>query len=157
MSKIWKADFFWWQDMKKRVGQGAWLSAINVAFLNLRKDIIWRSYLPLSQLDSRRGFWQDIVGFENFKRLPYWGGSMLTLFLAGSFAFSIHSPTFQTKIDKPEQKYCIFLLKIQPSLYLPLEMILVSWKREWIFPRALCSWSGNLLGTSSRVSPIRVS
>ena len=36
------------------------IAAMNVAFLNLRKVIISRSYLPLSQLDSRRGFWQDI-------------------------------------------------------------------------------------------------
>jgi len=43
------------------------ISAMNVGFLKLRKVIIWRSYLPLSQLDSRRGFWQDTLAFQGLK------------------------------------------------------------------------------------------
>ena len=39
------------------------ISNINVVLLNLRRVIIWRSYLPLFQLDSRRGFWQEIHSF----------------------------------------------------------------------------------------------
>ena len=35
---------------------------VNIGFLNLRKGIILRSYLPLFQLDSRKGFWQDTLG-----------------------------------------------------------------------------------------------
>ena len=47
----------------------AWIaiSAMDVAFLKLWKVIIWRSYLPLSQLDSRRGFWQAILRFRESK------------------------------------------------------------------------------------------
>ena len=42
---------------------------MNVVFLNLRKVIIGRLYLPLSQSDSWRGFWQDIKDFDN-SQLP---------------------------------------------------------------------------------------
>jgi hypothetical protein len=53
------SDFQW--NSKLRV------AAMNVAFLNLQEVIIWRSYLPLSQPDSRRGFWQDTLALEDPK------------------------------------------------------------------------------------------
>ena len=40
------------------------IASINVEFLNLRKIIIWKSYLPLPQLDNRRGFWQAMLSIR---------------------------------------------------------------------------------------------
>jgi hypothetical protein len=56
-----------WRGIK-REGKGdlAKLS-FKAAFLNLRKVIIRISYLPLSQLDSQRGFWQEILASEGSK------------------------------------------------------------------------------------------
>jgi hypothetical protein len=48
-----------WNEAELHFWDGS-IAAMNVAFLNFQKVIISRLYLPLSKLDSRRGFWQAI-------------------------------------------------------------------------------------------------